>query len=116
MENRYGSTSPTEVLLSLPGIRITDRWLTIADRRYPVDELRDLRTLRGRFAPVTTRAFICTLIGLAMLGASMRSLPTIGLLGAAGSILVLAVITAVSAWRLPRGYALWAEHHGLTLQ
>lgn len=117
MENRNDPSSPrADVLLNLPGIRITERWLTIADRRYPVTELRNLRTLRGRHDPVTGRAGLCTLIGVALLGVTAPSLPWIGLLGAISSVIALAIITALTAWRRPRGYALWAEHNGITLQ
>ncbi|MBB5872121.1 hypothetical protein F4553_005555 [Allocatelliglobosispora scoriae] len=117
MENRQDSASPTsDVLLSLPGIRITTSWLMIADRRYSVLELRDLRTQRGPFDPVTTRAGLATMIGIALLGATVRSLPPIGLLGAVIAITALAAITAITAWRRPRGYTLWAESHGLMLQ
>jgi hypothetical protein len=117
MENRKESDPTTsDVLLSLPGIRITTSWLTIADRRYSVLELRDLRTQRGPFDPVTTRTGLATMIGIALLGATVRSLPPIGLLGAVIAIGVLAALTAITAWRRPRGYGLWAESHGLTLQ
>jgi hypothetical protein len=105
-----------EILLSLPGIRITERWVTIADRRYPVSELQNVRTQRGRHDVATVRAAACTGAAIVLLAVVGRSLPLAGLLGAACSTLILAAITAMFAWRRPRGHALWADHQGMALQ
>jgi hypothetical protein len=105
-----------ETLLSLPGIRITERWVTIADRRYAVTELENVRTMRGRHDVATVRAATCTAVAIVLLAITARSLPAAGLLGAVSSIVILAAITAIFAWRRPRGHALWADHHGIALQ
>lgn len=112
---RAGRPEPG-ILLDLPGIRITDRWLTIADRRYPITELRDLRTLRGHHHSATVRAALATGAGLVVLAVTATALPAIGLLAAATAVLLLALVTGVCAWRNPRGHTLWADHRGLTLQ
>jgi hypothetical protein len=102
--------------LSMPGIRVTDRWFVVGQRRFDVTELQNLRTVRGQHHPMVLRAAACAMIGVALIGLFFKELQPVGTVGAVAAVILLAVLSQVIAWRNPRSYEMWAEYRGLTIQ
>jgi len=99
------------------GVRVTTQWLELPRQRYAVSELRDLRTLRGRYPPVVgvTVALAMVSLFLATLGFHASDRDPAGWAGAAALALVpLGLALAVLRLR-PRRYELWAEYRGATV-
>lgn len=99
------------------GVWVTDQWLVITGRRYPISDLRNLRTVRGPHDPLvgwTAGVSVALLIGvLAVLASgSYREAPTAGLV-----ITFLALLPATlagAAWRFRRrDFELWADYRGM---
>ena len=98
------------------GVSVTDRWLAIDDRRYAVDQLHNLRTVRDETVPVliASVAVVC-LLALAG-GVAMVSTGNLGLVIAAPFLAAVPVGIALTVWRLRRRYfALYADYDGHTV-
>jgi len=102
--------------LRLPGIRVTDRWFVVGQRRFDVTELQNLRTVRGSHHPMAVRLAICALLAVAGIGLFFGQLEPIGVGGAAVAAVLLGATAVALAWRSPRSYEMWAEYRGLTIQ
>ncbi|NUT21922.1 MAG: hypothetical protein HOV77_22340 [Hamadaea sp.] len=102
--------------LSLPGIRVTDRWFVVGQRKFDVTELQNLRTVRGSHHPMAVRAAICALLAVAGIGVFIDRLEPIGLAGLAVAAILLGAAAVAAAWRNPRSYEMWAEYRGLSVQ
>jgi hypothetical protein len=102
--------------LSLPGIRVTDVWFVVGQRRFDVTELQNLRTVRGRHHPMVLRTGVGALIGVALIGLFFQQLQPLGVTGAIAGVVLLGAIALVIDWRNPRSYEMWAEYRGLTIQ
>jgi len=115
-----GSTGHGQTLaaehLSLPGIRVTDKWFVVGQRRFDVTELQNLRTVRGPHHPMVLRAGVGAMIGVALIGLFFQQLQPMGVTGAAVGAALLGAIALVINWRNPRSYEMWAEYRGLTIQ
>jgi Family of unknown function (DUF6232) len=111
----HGQTLAAEHL-SLPGIRVTDKWFVVGQRRFDVTELQNLRTVRGPHHPMVLRTGICAMIGVALIGLFFQQLPALGTAGAVAAVLLLGAVAQVINWRNPRSYEMWAEYRGLTIQ
>lgn len=115
---------PPETLLRQPGILVTDRWFVVGSRRYEVNALSHLRTVRGPHDSLTIKAVVTTGVVLAGLGAVLTASTSgagqpirYGALPALGAALLVPAVLAVVGSRLrPRPYELWGEYHGLTVQ
>jgi len=98
------------------GVSVTDRWLTIDGRRYAVDQLHNLRTVRDETGPVLVAsiAVVC-LLALAG-GVAVVSTGSLGLVIAAPFLAAVPVGIALTAWRIRRRYfALYADYDGHTV-
>jgi hypothetical protein len=111
----HGQTLAAEHL-SLPGIRVTDKWFVVGQRRFDVTELQNLRTVRGPHHPMVLRAGICAMIGVALIGLFLQQLRPLGVAGAVTAVFLLGVVALGLNWRNPRSYEMWAEYRGLTIQ
>lgn len=99
------------------GIWITDRWMTVHGRRFPVNQLTNLRTARE---PVQTAAIASTGMAFAAVVAVATFMAFAGEPGIMiGSPLLVAVPLGVAfaAWRLRRRlFALYADYGDQTVQ
>jgi hypothetical protein len=111
----HGHT-PAAEHLNLPGIRVTDKWFVVGQRRFDVTELQNLRTVRGPLHPMVLRAAVGALAGVALIGVFFQQLQPMGVTGAITAVVLLAVIAQAINWRNPRSYEMWAEYRGLTIQ
>jgi len=102
--------------LSLPGIRVTDRWFVVGQRKFDVTELQNLRTVRGSHHPMAVRAAICALLAVAGIGVFSTRLEPIGLAGLAVAAVLLGAAAVALGWRNPRSYEMWAEYRGMSVQ
>jgi hypothetical protein len=102
--------------LSLPGIRVTDRWFVVGQRRFDVTELQNLRTVRGPLHPMVLRAGAGAMIGVALIGLFFQQMQPWGAAGATAAALAVGTIAVIINWRSPRSYEMWAEYRGLTIQ
>jgi len=111
----HGQTLAAEHL-NLPGIRVTDKWFVVGQRRFDVTELQNLRTVRGPLHALVVRAGVGALIGVALIGLFVQQLQPLGVAGAITGVVLLGLIAQVINWRNPRSYEMWAEYRGLTIQ
>jgi hypothetical protein len=102
--------------LHLPGIRVTERWFIVGQRRFDLTELHNLRTVRGSHHPMAVRTVTCAIAGMVLIGLFFKSLAPVGLMGAVGAVVILAGLAKVIAWCNPRSYEMWAEYRGMTIQ
>jgi Family of unknown function (DUF6232) len=102
--------------LSLPGIRVTDRYFLVGQRKFDVTELQNLRTVRGSHHPMAVGAAICALAAVAGIGVFSGRLQPVGLAGLAIAAILLGAASIAVAWRNPRSYEMWAEYRGMSLQ
>ncbi len=111
----HGQTLAAEHL-SLPGIRVTDKWFIVGQRRFDVTELQNLRTVRGSHHPMVLRVGIGAMVGVGLIGMFSQQLQPMGVIGAITGVILLGAIALVINWRNPRSYEMWAEYRGLTIQ
>ncbi|MEV0734137.1 DUF6232 family protein [Polymorphospora sp. NPDC050346] len=101
-----------------PGLYITTEWFVIGKRRYPIWELTNLRTGRGRRDPLIVRSMLVTAAVVAGIGVTLgfvRELHTISPATylALGAAAMVPMLTAAVGYRLrPRPYELWADIRG----
>jgi hypothetical protein len=115
--NPSGHTPPPAAdHLNLPGIRVTDRWFLVGQRRFDVTELHNLRTVRGPHHPLAIRSGLCSVAGVALIGLFFRQLQPAGALGAVSAVLILAGVSIGVGLRRPRSHELWADYRGMTVQ
>jgi len=98
------------------GVSVTGQWLTLADKRYAVAELRNLRTVRGPYHPLATATVVVAVAFLFMVGVSW---PLIHKDAAAwlgvGAVSIVPLGMALATLRVrPRPYELWADYRGMT--
>jgi hypothetical protein len=99
------------------GVQITTSWLVVPDRRYPVHELRSLRTTRGPYHPYVTATVVAAAAFLFMVAGSLPFFydDPAGWIGA-GTVATIPIGMALAALRLrPRAYELWADYRGETV-
>jgi hypothetical protein len=101
---------------------VTGEWFVAGGYHYPVAELHNLRTARGRRHPYTARAMVVTAVGFLGLAAAM------GLAGSpadvsGGTYLAMAVafvapflLAAIGERLWPRPWELWADYFGITVR
>lgn len=106
--------TPT-TLYRQPGLYITTEWFVVGGKRYPIWELTNLRTGRGRRDPLVVRSVVTTAAMVAGAGVTLSfirelndiSAPMYLVLGAAAMVPML---TAAAGHRLrPRPFELWAD-------
>jgi hypothetical protein len=91
------------------GLRITDQWLVIDDRYYPLRDLAGVQTTRGPVDRLALRAFGtgASLVALAVLLVPALPVAMTAVIGLAG---LAALGTAFAAAQLrPRQQVVWAE-------
>jgi hypothetical protein len=99
------------------GIRITERWLTVGGRRYPIDQLCNLRRARGCGDRTTRRAVCLAALSLLVVAATGPLLPA-----AMSMVMVVAfvglpvVVAAVRTWLVRPAHLLWADYRGRRVQ
>lgn len=94
-------------------VTVTDHWLEVWGRRYPLPELTHLREVRGQYSHLTINA---ALVAAAL--ALARLWDRLGAEGWIGALVVLAipVLLAVLGIRLRRrNHLMLAEYRGLTV-
>ncbi|HKT05395.1 MAG TPA: DUF6232 family protein [Rugosimonospora sp.] len=98
------------------GTYVTEDWLIVAGRRYQVNQLANLRTVRAAGSPVTRgAAAVAVFVALAILLVA-RYLSTAAWIGAGIVLAVPLVVLAGELLRTHRRYELWADYRGLTVQ
>ena len=98
------------------GLRITDQWLVIDDRRYPLRELGGVRTTRGPINRLAIQAVGTggSLLVFAVLLGPVMPVAMTALLGLAG---LGALGAAFAATRVhPREHAVWIELHDIEVR
>ena len=119
---RAGPRTRGAVLFRHAGVLVTDEWLVVSGRRYPINELSRPRTVRGPHDPLTVRAMALAAIVVAVLGvvlaaATAQEQPPAGAFLAAGGVVTVPLLVALAGHRMrPRPFELWAEFRGLTVQ
>ncbi|MFC4107083.1 DUF6232 family protein [Micromonospora zhanjiangensis] len=104
-----------------PEIQVTAEHLTVAGRRYPVRELSDLRTARGRRDPLGVRAAGATGVVLvavvAVLYATTRpDRPgAVGYLTLAAAAVLPGLLVVLGRRLRPPDYELWGHYRGQTV-
>lgn len=101
-----------------PGVRVTSEAFLVAGRRFPISELSDLRTARGRQDPLTVRAVAVTGAALGAIGVALGyagelyrlSARTYLLLGLAAFIPM--ALAAIGRRLRPPAYELWGRYRG----
>lgn len=107
---------PSATLYQRGGIAVTQCWLTVANRRYRIDELTNLRTARGSRRPLKAFTFSAA-GGLAVvLIAATQAFSISAWAGIAAALALPAVIIAIAAANRPQPCELWADYRGLTVQ
>lgn len=115
------SSTPLRPLYRQPGILVTPDWFVVAGRRFPVAELRNLRTARGPHDRLTIRSVTVTAVGLVGVGLVLGMTTELNHLGAQTYLALTAVafvpfLVATAAHRIrPRAYELWGDFRGLTM-
>jgi Family of unknown function (DUF6232) len=98
-------------------IRVTAQWMSIGDRRYPVEHLHNLYTARGPADPVVRTAALVAglaLAGVAVTGQYLPPLVTATILAVAA--VPPAAVALVRAFLRPATYLLWADYRGRPVQ
>jgi hypothetical protein len=96
-------------------VTVTDHWLEVWGRRYPLPELKHLREVHGQHSDLTINA---TLIAAAFAISIAWLWDRLGAEGWVGALVVLAipVLLAVLGTRLRRrSHLMLAEYRGLTV-
>jgi hypothetical protein len=94
----------------------------VADRRYPVAELRHLRTVRGPRDSFATRTMVTAgalLVGTVVLLGVARDTGPLGpstYLAIAGSAALLFLLAMLGYRMRPSPFELWAEYRGMTVR
>lgn len=99
------------------GVCVTDRWLTIAGRRFAVADLQNLRTIREPATPLgaASTAMVCILAVAAATFVAFSGEPALMVGGPV--VAALPIGFAFVSWRLRRRFfALYAEYSGQTVQ
>jgi hypothetical protein len=115
------SPKPAAPLYRQPGIVVTKDWFIVAGRKFPVSELRQLRTARGPHHQLTIRWVTVTAIVLAGIGLTLGLTTELNHLSAQTYLALTAVafvpfLVATIGHRLrPRAYELWGEFRGMTM-
>ena len=97
------------------GVQITDTYVSVDGRRFPVRDLHGVRTTRGPFNRMVVRALRggVSLIAMAILMGAVMPVAMTAALGLAG---LLAVGSAFVLSRThPREWVLWANFRGVEL-
>jgi hypothetical protein len=98
------------------GVVVTDRYLQVQGRQYPIRELLHIRTVRGPHSDLTINA---GLVAVALMIGIARLWDRLDAEGWVGAIAVLAVpvaLTLIGAGLRRRPFEMWAQYHGLTVQ
>jgi hypothetical protein len=104
-----------------PGISVTSHLFVIGDRRFPINELADLRTARGPHDSLTIRAVAVTGAVLGGIGLALGYTGGLYRLTAAAYLtlgiaaLVPIVLAAAGHWLRPPAYELWGRYQGVTI-
>jgi hypothetical protein len=116
-----GDVTSRTSLYRQPGILVTPEWFIVAGRRFPIGELRDLRTARGPHDQLTIRSVTVTAVVLAGIGITLGLTTELNHLSAQTYLALTAVafvpfLVATIGHRMrPRAYELWGEFRGLTI-
>ncbi|WP_246278101.1 DUF6232 family protein [Phytohabitans rumicis] len=100
---------------------MTKDWFIVAGRRFPVGELRQLRTARGPHHQLTIRWVTVTAIVLGGIGITLGLTTELNRLSAQTYLALTAVafvpfVVATLGHRLrPRAFELWGEFRGMTV-
>jgi hypothetical protein len=119
LEDRFARPGPAEhrTFYREGGVSVTDRWLTIAGRRFVVAELRNLRTVREPTKPIgaASTAVACILAVAAATFVAFSGEPALMLGGPVFAALPIGF--ALVSWRLrPRFFKLYAEYGSRTVE
>jgi hypothetical protein len=98
-------------------VRVTDRWLSVDRRRYPIDELHNLRMARGRGDRTARRAAYTATLSLLVVAVTARHVPLPASMIIAVVFVVLpATVAAVRARLVRPEYLLWADYRDFPVQ
>jgi hypothetical protein len=98
------------------GVWITDRWMTIHDRRYQVGSLNNLRAVREPADSVAASVGMACAVAVAVAAFVVLAGDPILLLGSP-LLAAVPVGIAIVAWRLRRrSYVLYADYNGREVQ
>jgi hypothetical protein len=97
------------------GVRITDQWVAIGGHRYPVRELRGVRTSRGPINRIAVRALGAggSMFTMAILLGPVMPVPMTAALGLAGIVAMGAAFVVTRTH--PREQVLWIHVRGAEL-
>jgi uncharacterized protein DUF6232 len=99
-----------------PGVLVTRRWLVVNSQRYPIRDLRNLRTAQGDRRPIGSGTVIAAGSLLVVVIAVTQCLAMPALLAAAVGLVVPTAVLAIAVASAPRACELWAEYRGMTVQ
>jgi hypothetical protein len=98
-------------------IRITERWLSIGQYRYRINQLDNLRKARGPADRIAQRAAYTAALSLPALLTIGPHIPPPATLVLTGTLVALpAAMAAVRARLRPAAYQLWADYNGAPVQ
>ena len=99
------------------GVSVTERWLTVAGRRYRVDGLANLRTARGPRDPFVLGASGVAGVAALALAVASPSLRSVTHWAVALVLVTVPVVIALVAWKQRvRRFELWADYQGYEVQ
>jgi hypothetical protein len=99
------------------GIRITERWLSVGSRNYPVEDLRNLRVGRGRGDRTARSAASAATLSLLAVATSVRQVPLpVSMIDVVVSVVLPAMVAAARVRLVRPAYVLWADYRGATVR
>lgn len=98
------------------GVLVTQRWLVVNSQRYPIRDLRNLRTAQGDRRQISNGTVIAAGTLLVVIIAAAQCLAVPALMAAAVGLLVPTAVVAIAVASSPRACELWADYHGMTVQ
>ncbi|GAA5182913.1 hypothetical protein GCM10023322_20880 [Rugosimonospora acidiphila] len=104
------------ILYNADGVKVTDRWLVVGGRRYPIESLCELRVVRAPHSRLTIDAGIASGVIAFGIVLTARYLDPAGWLGAAVVLAVPLSLLVYGLLRRPRPFEIWAQYQGLTVR
>jgi fatty acid desaturase len=99
------------------GIWITDRWVTVQGRRFPVEHLTNLRTAREPMQSATAASTVMAFLAVVAVATFMVFAGEPGIRLGSPLLVTVPIGVAIIAWRLRRRlFALYADYGDQTVQ